>query len=129
MEKNGPEASYNVLTPPSKVKFQSVNLGEINAKMQLNQKKRSEGERTLKIKFDSSFEFMKKAEVKKSKDKQYHLYIFEEIPKLIEKPNGKADFEYTQRPLVECQDLSSWKEQNAKHVFPHVQVLSTLFEN
>lgn len=97
--------------------------------MQINQKKRSEGERTLKIKFDSSFEFMKKSDAKKTKDKEYHLFIFEEIPKLLEKPNGKAELEYNSRPLVECQDLSYWNEKTNKHVFPNVQVLSTLLEN
>lgn len=87
--------------------------------MQVNQKKRSEGERTLKIKFDSSFEFLKKSEVKKSKDKQYHLYIFEEIPVFSGAP-GQEKIEYTQRPLIECQDLTKWSSESSKHVFPTV---------
>ena len=94
MAKSGNEAAYNVNTAPAKVKFQSINLGEIDVKMQVNQKKRSEGERTLKIKFDSSFEFLRKSDSKKSKEKQYHRYIFEEIPIFTGSP-GQEKIEYT----------------------------------
>lgn len=69
MQSEGPQASYTVLTAPAKVLFQSINVGEIELKLQLNQKKRAKEDRTLKVKFDAGFEFLKKSEAKKYKDK------------------------------------------------------------
>lgn len=54
-------------------------MGEIELNLQINQKKRAKGDRTLKVKFDAQFEFLKKADAKKNKDKQFHIYIFEEL--------------------------------------------------
>ena len=49
--------------------------------MSVNEKKVARNN-PLKIKFGSQLEFLDKKEIKKNKDKKFHLYIFEEIPVL-----------------------------------------------
>lgn len=47
----------------------------------MNEKKKSTNN-PLKIKFDSQMEFLNKNDTKKNVEKNFHLYVFEEIPVL-----------------------------------------------
>lgn len=72
--------------------------------MQLNEKKKSSNN-PLKIKFDSSMEFLDKKETKKNEQKNFHLYVFEEIPVIPGTPGsgtGKNALQFTYRPLIDC---------------------------
>jgi len=54
-------------------------------------------------------EFLNVKEQKKMLDKNFHLFIFEEIPVLAGTPgagSGKNQILYTYRPLLDCTDLA-----------------------
>jgi phage terminase large subunit-like protein len=80
LREQGLEACETALVAPKKVNFHSIHLGEIDVALQLNEKRRSNEQQILKIKFKSQMQFIKPAETKKMKGKNFHLYIFEEIP-------------------------------------------------
>lgn len=82
LEEEGPKAASNKLHLPTNVRYQSVHLGEINVKLQINEKKQNRNQ-ALKIKFQAQMEFLTNSEIKKNRDKNFHLYIFEEIPVLV----------------------------------------------
>jgi len=76
-------------------------------------------------------EFLNNSEAKKMKDKNLHLFIFEEIPVLAGTPGagkGKDQILYTYRPLLDCTDLASYDEKEKTHKFPGVSLLSSLLE-
>lgn len=86
LAEQGLEACETALVAPKKVNFHSIHLGEIDVALQLNEKRRSNEQQTLKIKFKSQMQFIKPAETKKMKGKNFHLYIFEEIPNFTAQP-------------------------------------------
>jgi len=95
------------------------------------QEKKMSGNQTVKLKFESQMEFMSKKEIKNMKDKNFHLYIFEEIPVIAGTPGtgkGKDKIELTYRPLLDCQDLAVFDEEDQTHKFPGVSLLSSLLE-
>ena len=66
-------------------------------------------------------EFLDKKETKKNMEKNFHLYVFEEIPVLPGTPGagtGKNALQYTYRPLVDCNDLAVFDENEQTHKFP-----------
>jgi len=101
---NDPAAARALLTKPCKTVYQSVNLGEIEASMQINEKKWDKSN-PLKIKFESQMEFLNKKETKSNKARNFHLYLFEEIPVLVGNlgsGSGKTQIQHTYRPLLDC---------------------------
>jgi hypothetical protein len=56
-------------------------------------------------------QFIKPADTKKMKGKNLHLYIFEEIPVYTGQP-GANGMQFTYRPLMECEDLATFSEQD-----------------
>lgn len=79
--------------------------------LEINEKKRSNEQQTLKIKFNSGMQFIKKGDVKKMREKKFHLYIFEEIP-IYTGQAGAAGIKFTYRPLMECEDLATFDESS-----------------
>ena len=50
-------------------------------------------------------EFLDKKETKKNMEKNFHLYVFEEVPVLPGTPETKSNkdkIQYIYRPLVDC---------------------------
>ena len=87
-------------------------MGEIEAKIEINER-RHHKTNPLKIKFESQMEFLDKKETKRNKQKNFHLYIFEEILVVGGLPGagqGKNNIQYTYRPLLDCQDLAVFNE-------------------
>ena len=73
-------------------------------------------------------EFIKASEKKKMKDKKLHLYIYEEIA-IHSSLAGAQGLKYSYRPIMECEDLATFNEDDQQHVFPNVSFLSSLLES
>jgi len=100
--------------------------------MSIKEKKNS-NKNPHKLKFGSQMEFLNNSEVKKMKDKNLHLFIFEEIEIVSSTPvkgekSSSQGIIYSYRPLLDCSDLAVFDETDKTHKFPGVSLMSSLLE-
>jgi hypothetical protein len=96
--------------------------------MQVRERKEHDLEHPLKIRFNAAMEVNSAKQSKAMVDRNFHFFIKEKTV-FTPTPGSKNSKPQTIfKPVLDCQDLSSFNASESHHKFPTVQLLSSLFQ-
>ena len=92
--------------------------------MSIRELKQNDHQNPHKLRFDTQMEIMNTKELTKLKDKNMHLFLYEDV--LVADPKQKI--QSMLRPIMDCEDLATFEKDANIWNFPNVQLLSSVLE-